>query len=186
MARREREQKLSAPAGAAWFCVRSHPKHEHIAAAHLRANGLEVYLPRIRFRRATRRGIVWYTEALFPTYLFARFQLAAWLQRLNHLCGVHDVVHFGSQWPAVPDSVIASLRAAIQDDKAYSVRTNLQIGDTVIVAAGMFEGVQAVVTRVMPAHQRVSVLLEFLGKQTTLELASAMVRTEPGKSQWSF
>jgi hypothetical protein len=33
----------------AWFCVRSQPKHEHIAAAHLKQEpGIEVYLPRIQ------------------------------------------------------------------------------------------------------------------------------------------
>ena len=42
---------------AAWFCLRAQPKHEHIAAGHLRElPGIEVFLPRIRFRRQTRRG----------------------------------------------------------------------------------------------------------------------------------
>ena len=44
----------------AWFCLRTQPKHEHIAAAHLKDDpGIEIYLPRIRFKRATRRGPVW-------------------------------------------------------------------------------------------------------------------------------
>ena len=54
-------------AAPAWFCLRTQPKHEHIAAAHFRGDpDLEVYLPRIRFKRATRRGPVWFTEALVP------------------------------------------------------------------------------------------------------------------------
>src|ERR1039458_7771599 len=76
----------------AWFCIRSQPKHEHIAAAHLkREPGIEVYLPRVRFKRATRRGPVWFTEAFFPNYLFARFDLGrseehtSELQSLRHL-----------------------------------------------------------------------------------------------------
>jgi transcription antitermination factor NusG len=43
----------------------------------------------------------------------------------------------------------------------------------------MFHGLLAVVTRIMPARERVAVLLEFLGRQTTVELAGgAVVRDE--------
>ena len=178
--------QFSTPGGAEWFCIQSHPKHEHIAAAHLRISGLEVYLPRIRFQRATRRGMIWFTEALFPTYLFARFELAAWLRRLNHLCGVQDVVHFGNHWPAVSEAVIESLRAVILEDEAHFVRPDLAVGDTVRIATGVFDGLEAVVTRVMPARQRVAVLLELLGNQTTVELGSALVRAESHNRKWDF
>ncbi|HXO97259.1 MAG TPA: transcription termination/antitermination NusG family protein, partial [Chthoniobacterales bacterium] len=60
-------------AESAWYCLRAQPKREHIAAAHLRIlQGVTVFCPRIRFQRATQRGLVWVTEAMFPGYLFAR------------------------------------------------------------------------------------------------------------------
>jgi hypothetical protein len=43
--------------------------------------------------------------------------------------------------------------------------------------------VKAVVTRVMPARQRVAVLLEFLGRQTAVELESAAVIREGDQRQ---
>src|SRR5437867_9199724 len=83
----------------AWFCLRAQPKHEHIAARHLRQMpGVEVFLPRIRFRRTTRRGAVWATEALFPNYLFARFDWHTSLRRVHHAPGVAGVIHFGDRW----------------------------------------------------------------------------------------
>ena len=95
---------------AAWFCVRSQPKHEHIAAGHLRAlPELQVFLPRIRFRRQTRRGAAWFTEALFPNYLFARFDWETLLRRVHAAPGVSGVIHFGERWPTVPDEVMAEL-----------------------------------------------------------------------------
>src|ERR1051326_6145194 len=102
----------------AWFCLRTQPKHEHIAAGHLKSEpGIEVYLPRIRFKRSTRRGPVWFTEALFPNYLFARFDLALNLRKRHHIRGVRGVVHFGEHWPAIPDGVIAELRATVGADE---------------------------------------------------------------------
>ena len=48
---------------AAWYCVRSQCKHEHIAATHFRMlDGVSVFCPRILFKRATRGGVVWVTE----------------------------------------------------------------------------------------------------------------------------
>src|ERR1041385_5012998 len=105
------EKASEAPDGLAWFCLRSQPKHEHIAARHLRQMpGVEVFLPRVRFRRKTRRGAEWTTEALFPNYLFARFDWHASLRRVHHAPGVSNVVHFGQRWPTISDNVMADLR----------------------------------------------------------------------------
>ena len=165
-------------AGPAWFCIRSQPKHEHIAAAHLkREEGIEVYLPRIRFKRSTRRGAVWFTEALFPNYLFARFDLAACIRKLRHARGVRGIVHFGGQWPTIPDGVIEELRATLGAEQVHVLDSELRPGEPVHISGGAFHGLQAVVTRVMPARQRVAVLLEFLGRQTMVELdGEAVIR----------
>ena len=162
-----------------WFCIRTQPKREHIAAAQLKQEpDLEVYLPRIRFKRSTRRGPVWFTEALFPNYLFARFDLAASLRKLHHLQGVRGVIHFGDQWPTIPDSVIEELRAAVGAEQIHVISEEFKPGETVQISGGGFHGLTAVVTRVMSGGQRVAVLLEFLGRQTTVELASAAVVRE--------
>src|SRR5436309_15811959 len=94
----------------AWYCVRSRQKQEHIAAASLRREGLEVMNPRIRFRRATVRGPIWFVESMFPSYLFARFNFKRSLDRVRYAFGVVDVVHFAHFWPVVPAETINALR----------------------------------------------------------------------------
>src|SRR5262245_22523389 len=107
-------QQASAERARAWFCVRSQVKHEHIAAAHLaRFDDVEVFNPRIRFARSTRKGPVWVTESLFPNYLFARFNWKSGLSKVRYSAGVSHVVHFGSKWPTVPDAVIEELRLTL-------------------------------------------------------------------------
>lgn len=167
---------VCASAQPGWYCLRTHPKHEHIAAAHLRQDcGLEVFLPRIRYRRPTRFGPAWVNEALFPGYLFARFALAGCLRRVQHSRGVAGVVHFGTHWPVIPPETIQDLRAAIGPEEVSVVASLFAEGDPVCVASGPFAGLQALVTRVMPGPQRVAVLLEFLGRQTTVELSSGQL-----------
>ncbi|MGO8763548.1 MAG: transcription termination/antitermination protein NusG [Limisphaerales bacterium] len=167
--------------------MQTQTKHEHIAAAQLRQNlGIEVFLPRIRYRRSTRRGPAWVTEALFPGYLFAQFDLASKLRWVRAVAGVRNVVHFGNRWPAIPDAAIADLRSAVGDEEVRILSQDLNPGDAVEVAGGVFHGLQAMVSRVIPQRQRVSILLDFLGRQTAVELDRSLViqnreiRMEPG------
>lgn len=82
----------------AWFCLRSQPKHEHIAAGHLlRMGDVEVFNPRVKFTRRTRLGPAPVTEAMFPNYLFARFDWQSALARVHYAPGVSGIVHFGNK-----------------------------------------------------------------------------------------
>ncbi|HXP62941.1 MAG TPA: transcription termination/antitermination NusG family protein, partial [Dongiaceae bacterium] len=169
----------------AWYCLRSHPKHEHIAAAHLRQElEVEAFLPRIRYKRSTRFGPAWVNEALFVNYLFARFDLATSLRGVQHARGVRAVVRFGAQWPTVPVPVIDELRAAMGDEELRIIDDSFHPGDAVEITGGPFDGLAAVVARVMPGPQRVAVLMEFLGRQTLVELDGGQV-VSSGQQQTS-
>jgi len=163
----------------AWFCLRSQPKHEHIAAAHLRRQKhVEVFFPRIRFKRKTRTGTVWVTEALFPNYLFARFDWSHSLREVHHSPGVSEVVHFGCDWPVIADEAIEQLRAALGKNELHVIPPNVSPGDTVRIAGGCLHGLEAIVTQIMPGGKRVAVLLDFLGRQTSIRLNLDMVIKE--------
>jgi len=165
-----------------WFCVRSQPKHEHIAAAHLRKmDDVEVFLPRIQFRRGARRGMVWVTEALFPGYLFAGFDWQISLRRVQSARGVQGVVHFGGHWPVIPEEIIADLRQAIGTTDLHTIDQEFAPGDAVHIVDGTLRGLGAVVACVMPGRERVAVLMELLGRQTTVELKIGSIIKEGNK-----
>jgi transcriptional antiterminator RfaH len=167
-----------------WFCVRSQPKHEHIAAARLRTEGIEVYLPRIRFKKASARGPVWVTEALFPNYFFALFNWRESSRLVRHASGVSTVVHFGPTVPTVPAEVIAELRARVGEQEVHILPEKFAEGDAVQLTTGPLRGLAAVVTQVMPAKERVRVLLTFLGRQTEAEVdQSGLVKEAPPRRE---
>lgn len=155
-----------------WFCVRSQPKREHIAAANLcRLKDLEIFNPRLRSRKLTVRGPVWMTESLFPNYLFARFSFETRLDDVKYTPGVSHVVHFGHRYPTVPEYLVKDLRQNFGEEE-LQLSTNVpEQGDQVTVTDRAFFGLQATVLRVMPARQRVQVLLEMLGRTTMAELS---------------
>jgi transcriptional antiterminator RfaH len=166
----ETEELDSAILNPEWFCVRSKPKCEHIAAKHLEESAIEVFLPRIRFQRLTRRGKVWFTEALFPGYFFARFD---WARSFRNVCatsGVTTIVHFGDNWPRIPNEAVEELRRLFGNQSLRQLTPEFNVGDEVKIAAGPFQGLLAVVNQVLPAPERVRVLLDFLGRQTSVEV----------------
>ena len=164
-----------------WFCVRSQPKHEHIAARNLRRMlSIEVFNPRIRFKRPSTRGPVWVTESMFPSYLFAKFRWKGMLESVRHTFGVAGVVHFGQFWPVLAKETISELQELVGSEEVRLVEPAVKVGEQVEIAEGAFSGFQGIVTRVMPAQQRVAVLLEFLGRQSTVELKmSGIIKEGP-------
>jgi transcriptional antiterminator RfaH len=163
----------------AWFCLRTQQKKEHLAAARIRMiDGVEVYCPRLRYEKMTRRGKVWFREALFPGYLFARLNLSEHQKIVTHAQGVTGIVRFGL-WPtAVPDSAIAELRAHASDGEQLIVAEPISVGNEVIVTAGPFKGLDSLVTQVLPASQRVKILLEFLGDCREVEISASNLLVE--------
>jgi transcriptional antiterminator RfaH len=164
----------------AWFCLRSQPKHEHLAAANLRKmDDVQVFLPRVRFKRATRQGTAWVTEALFPGYLFAKFDWQTSLRRVQYAKGCRGVVHFGNQWPVLSETTIDEMRQAVGATELVTLSPEFSPGDAVQIAEGTLRGLRAVVARVMPGRERTAVLMEMLGRQTMIELkTSSMVKVE--------
>ena len=159
-----------------WFCVRTQTKREHIAAGHLReVEGVEVFCPRLRYRKATRRGKIWWVEPLFPGYLLAKFKIAEMERAVTFCQGVRGLVRFGSGIPAVPDAFVETLRQEVRnrsegDEELFSVSPVIQAGDEVEIAHGPLQGMHGTIVSVAPAAERVKILLEFLGQPQAVDV----------------
>jgi len=70
------------------------------------------------------------------------------------------------------------LKAAVGTDELHIITNTLQPGDAVEIAEGAMRGLRAVVSRVMPSRERVAILLEFLGRQTAIEVPANLVIKE--------
>jgi transcriptional antiterminator RfaH len=162
-------------AAAGWYCVRSRPKSEHIAARNLQqfAHLDEVFCPRIRFEKPTRRGKVWFVEALFPGYFFARFDLVTDLRAVNAAPGVTGVLHFADFYPQVHDSYIRDLREEFPEaeNAVRVIRPEISPGDEIVVTDGVMKGLKTIVTRLVGGGDRVAVLLEWLGQEREAEVS---------------
>lgn len=158
-----------------WFCLRSKPKRQHVAATHLRSLGIEVFNPQLRYRRPTRRGPVLSSTWLFPNYVFARFELMAHFRRVRYAFGVSDILRFGARWAEIPDEEITRLRDVWRESDSFEPPQRLEVGTPVVLTGALFHGIEAEVVALLPARQRVKVLLDFLGGLKEAEVDCAEV-----------
>jgi transcriptional antiterminator RfaH len=173
LAAQRKQEEIAKPA---WYCLRSQPKHEHIAAAHLRIlEGVTVFCPRIRFKRVTRQGSVWVTEAMFPGYLFARFELLEMHRQIRYAHGVSGIVRFADRYPTIDEAALEQLQTHAGHSEVKELSYQLSQGDGVRIVEGAFAGLEAVVVRVLPAKERVRILMDFLGRKIEAEVEHASV-----------
>ena len=147
---------------------------EHIAAAHLaQIDGIQPFCPRIRFEKATARGPVWFVEALFPGYLFARFDLNEKMRHINGTPNVSGILRFGDEFPVIDGSYIADLQDEFPttEEETRIVEPEISEGDEVEVVSGPMQGMKTVVTRLLPSQERVAILLAWLGQEREAEVS---------------
>lgn len=166
-----------------WYCIKSKPKKEHIAARMLRCKeDLEVFCPRVRITKNTIRGPKAFTEALFPGYLFCRFDFESTERLVSYSQGVIGIVRFGNYAPTIADEIIDQLKSALPEEIADVVEPTLQEGALVEIIHGCFLGEHGKVTKFDPQTNRVNLLLEFLGNQVQVKLpAEILVNLKPAE-----
>jgi transcriptional antiterminator RfaH len=159
-----------------WFCLKTQPKREHLAATALRRQfDVECFSPRLRFRKMTQRGPVWFVEAMFPGYLFAKFIYSEQHRAVEASHGIQGIVHFGVHLATLPENIVSGLRSKVGEDEIVTVDSSLKVGQSVEIIEGPFRGLEALVTRLLPARERIRVLLEFLGRPLEMEISPTQV-----------
>lgn len=159
-----------------WYCLKSRPKHEGLAAAHLRQmHGVEVFCPRLRFKRPTVRGARWFEEAMFPGYLFARFNFVERHKEVGYAMGVSGILRFGGRYAAVSEDIVATLRNHTNDTQVAVIEPTIREGDSVTIVAGAMTGIVGIVTHFLSGRERVRVLLDFLGREMHADVDKSCV-----------
>ena len=171
----------------AWYCIRTQTKREHLAAKSLdQLDNVRSFCPRLRYRKATRRGKVWWVEAMFPGYIFAFFSRQNSERNVIHTPGVLKMLKFGDHVPELPPTFITDLIQEMNkqeetDNDTLTLQPTVHQGDEVEVAHGALQGFQGKVVEILPALERVKILVEFLGNPQVIDtdLFSLILPSKP-------
>ncbi len=164
-----------------WYCLKAKTKREHIAASILREKeDLTVFCPRISIIKQTVRGPKAFTEALFPGYVFCKFNFERHSRRVQYSQNIIGIVKFGEVVPAIPEEIISRLQESLPEETTEVKNQPLQPGDLAQIVHGCFVGELGTVTKAETPTQRINLLIEFLGNQIEITLPSeSVINTNP-------
>ncbi len=161
-----------------WLLVHTKPKQESAVVQALAGREIAAYCPRIlepRWHARAPRGPV----PLFPSYIFARCVAKERFAAVRYCPGASGIVRFGDALAAVEDDVVASLKAR-EGERGYVVISEARRapakGSRVRVVRGPLRGIEGIVTKYLPAKDRVRVLLTMVAGVRNVEVDARHVR----------
>lgn len=174
---------ISYRSGPGWIVAYVEGRTEPSVCHDIKALGHEAYLPAERVWGVKRGQRVEVSRPYFPGYVFASCDLQRdeW-QRICDVDGVIDVLRNNDIPSRVPTAWIEALRYAEQVgelDRTKATPDYFHVGENVFVADGPFAGHRAIIqkfiskireVRSLPPGRRARILIDFLGRQTEVEL----------------
>jgi transcriptional antiterminator RfaH len=167
----------SGAANTSWYAIRTRPKQESRAENNLSAWKVEVFYPKVQERRRhPYLGTPMYvTKALFPGYLFVRFDADRLLQKIYFTRGVHSVVSFGGQVAPIDNEIIEFIQSQVNEEGFVRIGEELKVGDRVRVNYGPLKSLAGVFERELKDSERIMILFETVGYQGRLVIAKEQV-----------
>ena len=154
-----------------WYVVRAQTKREHTSARYIRKElGLEVVAPQIRYTKVTRRGKILWKEAMFPGYLFVKFDRNVDEKAVCYAPGVLKMVRFGDYVPSIEEGFVLNLKNIVGDEEVLDLQHGVELGQEYEVADGALKGNVGEVVEVLSGGQRVLFLMEIIGGERVVEV----------------
>ncbi len=158
-----------------WYALYTKPRAERQVSELLAARGIETYMPLLTVWRTRRRRVE--SEALFPCYCFAHFDLTGTgAPDLKWTPGLKSIVSFGDRPVPIPENVVAYVRRRVVELNT-GTHAPLQIGARVRVTEGPLKDLEGVLNGHIAGRERARVLIELLGRLVQCEVADAWLES---------
>jgi transcription antitermination factor NusG len=156
-----------------WFALQVRTRQEASVADQLTGQGYERFLPLYKVRKRWSDRIKEVEAALFPGYLFCRFDPRDRLPILK-TPGVIQIIGFKDGPTAVDESEIRSIQQLVTAGVAHQPWPFLSAGDRVRIDSGPLVGLEGILTEVKRSH-RLVLSVTLLQRSVAVEIDSALV-----------
>jgi transcriptional antiterminator RfaH len=166
-----------------WYALHTKAYAERRAASELHRHGIETYVPEVSHKADKQPDK---RIAFFPGYLFMNVDLNATnAARWRWASGVRHIVSHGETPVVIPNEIIGFIRRQLAEREAAAALAKPQRfkkGDSVRIADGPFGDMLAVFEGPVSASERVTVLMDFLGRlsRVRVDLDSLEPANSPG------
>lgn len=156
--------------GCNWYVIQTKTKKEHEAKSYLTRKGVEIFCPSMEIVKSRGGRMLSEQQALFPGYLFGRFNLLEDYSLVRWGRGVKKIVGFGAQPVPVADEVIELIRNRAQGGEFVRKACSFEKNDLVRVRSGPMKDLMGIFERWVSDTERVRVLLNLVGYRPSVEL----------------
>lgn len=156
-----------------WFALQVRMRNEVSVANQLEGKGYELFLPLHKVRRKWSDRVKEIESALFPGYLFCRFDPQDRLPILK-TPGVAQIVGYSHVPVPVDEQEIESIRTVIASGMPSFPCAYLQVGSRVRIDAGALRGLEGILTEVK-GKRRLVLAVTLLQRSVAVEIDSDAV-----------
>ena len=162
------ESHLGIQRNTRWFAVRVRTRKEAFSSAALGSRGYQCFSPTYSVRRLWSDRIKEIPEALFPGYVFCRFDAERRLPVLSSP-GVIDIVGLGRMPEPIPDEEITAIQKAVELNTSTRPWPYMSVGQRVRVEWGPMAGAEGVLVKVK-SSSRIILSIHMLQRSVSVEL----------------
>ncbi len=160
---------MSPSQSVSWYAVRVRSNSEALVSSFFEQKGLESFAPTYQLRRKYSDRMKRVDAALFPGYVFCRFNAYASLPVLS-TSSVQRIVGFGDGPHPISDTEIETLRRAIAAGTQLTPTSWLSSGCRVRVRAGPLAGIEGYLITVKNHQHRLVICADLLQKAAAIEV----------------
>lgn len=157
-----------------WYALYTKPRQEFKARAELNEIELVNYLPTVTTVKQWSDRKKKVTEPLFRGYIFVYVNEKERYRALTAKSIVKTICFNGKPEP-IPDWEIENLKLLMERNPDVLVTDKIEIGTTVRITEGPFEGLEGKVYKSANNAQMLSVTIELLNRSVSVELPSINV-----------
>lgn len=161
-----------------WYVVHTNPRQEDRAECNLRAWGVETFNPKLKEYqyRPYNAESIYVVKPLFPSYIFARFDVEYMYHKVRYTRGVHTVISHGQFPTVVDDELVELIRSRVGEDGLIRIGDDLSPGDEVVIKDGPFRALTGIFERRMKGSDRVVILLKTISYQAHIVIGEQMLK----------
>lgn len=153
-----------------WYLIQTKAGEEQRAESNLAHQGVETFLPLYKTHQISFGRVTAKKKPLFPSYLFAKFELPSHYYQVKWTRGVSKIVAFGDAPVPVADEVIQAIKKRVGKDNLIELEEDWQQGDIVEIISGPLKGLRGILQKNISDKGRIKILLSMLGAEVSAHI----------------
>lgn len=160
-----------------WYCIHTKPNREDTICSRLAPfPDIEAFSPKMRLKKYIKSRLTEVREALFPAYVFLRFDPLKYFHMIRYTRGVRRFVGdcAGAAYE-VDECIIEAIRSRMVNGYVNIHDAGLEPGQKVVILDGPFKGITGLFLSETKPRERILILLNMIESQTRLELPRELI-----------